>query len=187
MGPTCSMSRALPLGMSLVAGMSRRTISPKSLSAIQAAQEAPTLPAPTTVILGRWDMGPPHKERDFWVRRASSLAKAPDDVYAGYLRSVFRRRNHLDSRLPLETGILGAQGFVGEDVEDAAAVAGLEPFLPDHLHPQEAGEHRNGDAAKGGLLGGDVQEGAVVFHQAVSPGDFLHAGEGVLGQVKFLQ
>src|SRR5271170_2050240 len=54
MGPTCNMSRALPLGMSLVAGMSKRTMSPKSLSAIQTAQEAPTLPAPTTVILGRW-------------------------------------------------------------------------------------------------------------------------------------
>src|SRR5579859_7674496 len=63
MGPTCCMSRALPLGMSLAAGMSSSTISPKSLSAIQTAQEAPTLPAPTTVILGRWlDMENPPRD-----------------------------------------------------------------------------------------------------------------------------
>src|SRR5215471_140927 len=51
MGPAWARSRALPWGMPSMT--STRTTSPSSRSTAYWATEAPTLPAPTTVILGR--------------------------------------------------------------------------------------------------------------------------------------
>src|SRR2546425_7834999 len=50
MGPACARSRALPWGTPSMT--STRTTSPSSRSTAYCATEAPTLPAPTTVILG---------------------------------------------------------------------------------------------------------------------------------------
>src|SRR5437867_3931180 len=51
MGPACARSRALPCGTPSMTSM--RTTSPSSRSTAYWATEAPTLPAPTTVIFGR--------------------------------------------------------------------------------------------------------------------------------------
>src|SRR5213592_3469417 len=51
MGPACARSRALPCGTPSMTSM--RTTSPSSRSTAYLATEAPTLPAPTTVIFGR--------------------------------------------------------------------------------------------------------------------------------------
>src|SRR5438477_9550905 len=61
-GPACIKSRALPLGILSVAGISTSTISPSSAAAHQCAQVAPTLPAPTIVIFARPIMWPPQKD-----------------------------------------------------------------------------------------------------------------------------
>src|SRR5437867_2645287 len=51
MGPACARSRALPCGTPSRTSM--RTTSPSSRTTVYRATEAPTLPAPTTVIFGR--------------------------------------------------------------------------------------------------------------------------------------
>src|SRR4030095_5006239 len=50
-GPACARSSALPCGMPSTTSTS--TTSPSSFSTAYCATEAPTLPAPTTVIFGR--------------------------------------------------------------------------------------------------------------------------------------
>src|SRR5437870_11869545 len=51
MGPACARSSALPWGRPSITSTS--TTSPNSFSTTYWATEAPTLPAPTTLILGR--------------------------------------------------------------------------------------------------------------------------------------
>src|SRR4029078_4046566 len=94
-GPDCIRSRALPLGMFSVAGISTSTISPSSAAPHQCAHGAPTLPAPTIVIFARPITWPPLQRGTLpcaVVGMGLEYERRPDGVkWAGSIRAQRRR------------------------------------------------------------------------------------------------
>src|SRR5204863_175819 len=81
-------------------------------------------------------------------------------------------------RLGLPAALVFRDWPVFVDPEHAASVAVLEALLPYHLHAEKLGEERDGDAADGGPLGGDVEERAVLLHEPQPARSVLHVRVG---------
>src|SRR5437867_12888040 len=77
MGPACARSSALPWGRPSITSTS--TTSPNSFSTTYWATEAPTLPAPTTLILGRRLMTLSGSARPTCMRAPLQLRHDRDD------------------------------------------------------------------------------------------------------------